>query len=199
VVRVGCWERVLLGRCYSCMESAWSRARQLMARTPRQERAELLTGTPVEDPVSAVGYDTGKAIPAGYPLGTSARVAGIARRTATAKPAIAASGGKSGGVQQARATVAALSGVGMLVADALRHRQAVATQSYPEGGVAAGLREEPDRAAGAIGVVEASTRQAAWRVPSLAGRDRALAPYASWAGHGRRGSASVRAGRYAPW
>ena len=164
-----------------------------------------MTGTPAADPVSAVGYDTGKPIPAGYPLVTSARVGGIARRTPTVKPGIAtiaASAAKSGDkLPRARAGASAFSRAALLVDDALRHRQAeaVVTEWYPEGGVAAGLREEPDRAAGAVGVVEASARQSAFRVPALPGRDRARAVSVSWPGHGRRGAASVRAGRFAPW
>ena len=156
-----------------------------------QQRAEIKAALPAGDPISATGYDRGRAIPAGYPVGTSYNLGGIPPRAKTRKPQVALP-------QELRPARAAPSPADSKLA-------AEAPQAYPEGGVGAGLWAERDRAAGAIGMVEAASPQSAWRVPSLAGRDRALAPKelgdarAPGRQRGVQGAFSVRAGTFEPW
>ena len=170
-----------------------------------QQRAEIEAGLPAGDPVSATGYDRGRAIPAGYPVGTSSNLGGLAPRAKTRKPQVALP-------QEQRPAPAAPPAPADSAAPAPADSKlaAEAPQAYPEGGVGAGLWAERDRAAGAIGMVEAESRQSAWRVPSLApsGRDKAtqaLAPKqlgearAPDRQQGGQGAFSVRAGVFEPW
>lgn len=146
-----------------------------------QERAEVATGWPAGDPVSAVGYDTGTSIPAGYPLATSSNLGNLAARTKAVKPALPGPTRRrkvkaSSGALAAFAPVSQTSFVtgvvrasarGGLGSRGLRAKGGLSYSSrnrYPAAaGAASGLWEERDRAAGLTGLVEAETAPLAFR------------------------------------